>query len=308
VAKDTPQKEHAVPGERSGDRKSAPDDAADAPSARDHPAARPAGDAKDPRDARDAKDTRDARDVKEAKDINDAKQGKDDKDSITVAGRIAARTIDIRALSGGMIRATRIQDGQRVKQGELLVQLDDDVDVAQILAAEADLKLKTAALERAKALYKEREAPVAEVDGALANVEIAQVALKYRKAVLAQHRITAPFDGVIVNAKAQVGQVISGADAVLATLIDLDHPTVEFSVSEMNSTQIAPGAKVTVSVPALKRKFTGKVTVVADQVNPETGTVVVKTTLDGPTEGVKPGMYAVVALEAVKPATKDARE
>lgn len=267
VAKETPPREDAAAEKKSGTERASPRDvAAEAPADHDRAATRPAGAATD---------------------------------TITVPGRIGARTISIRALSGGRIRATRLEDGQRVKQGELLIQLDNDVDVAQILAAEADLKAKTAAQRRTLELFRElvqRGSSNAEIDEARANVEIAQVALKYRQALLAQHRITAPFDGVIVNAKAQVGQVVSGGEGVLATLVDLDHPIVEFSVTEKLSTVVERGAKVKVTVPALEKDFTGQVAVVADEIDPGTATARVKATLDGPIAGLKPGMFARVAL------------
>jgi len=199
-----------------------------------------------------------------------------------------------------MIRDTHLQDGQRVKKGELLVQLEDGADAAQVAAAEADLRLKNALLSRQLELYKElvtRGSSNSEIEEARANVDIAKIALKYRHAVLAHRRVLAPFDGVVANAKAQPGQVVSGGEPVLATLVDLDHPAIDFSVTEKLSTVVERGTKVKVTVPALEKDFTGHVSVVADEVDPASGTVRVKAVLDDPIPGLKPGMLARVSLD-----------
>lgn len=275
VAKETPQKDDRTVKDKDDAEKSSPRDGEEAPSGRDRPATRPVGGAKE---------------------------------AFTAVGRVSAPRVEIKALTGGMIRSSNLEDGRRVKQNALLVQLDDTLEMTQVAAAEADLKLKEALLNRTLDLYKDRVAQgksLPDIDEARAGVDIARISVKYRQASLAHDRILAPFEGVIVSAKARAGQVISAGD-VLATLVDLDHPTVDFAVSERDSTRIPRGAPVTVSVSALERNFTGKVEAVSDQVDPGAGTVAVKATLDGPVEGLKTGMSAVVAVEGRPPTTRNA--
>ena len=131
----------------------------------------------------------------------------DENPTISLAGRISTRTVRLTARTPGNVRDVRVHDGQHVKAGELLISLDDTVDALQVQAAEADLKQKQVQLNRVLKLYQDQQKHGdvnPEIDEAKANVQMAEIAVKYRKAIQEQYRVVAPFDGVITNLKAEM--------------------------------------------------------------------------------------------------------
>ena len=240
-------------------------------------------------------------------------------DTFRIASQIMLdqdRVARIGARVTGRISEIRVTLGQRVERGQLLAAIDStELATAQLayLKAANQVQLQTRAVERARLLLSadvigsaELQRRENELASAEAELRAAEDQLKVlgmsTEAIenLAQIRtinsvspITSTLSGTVIERKVTQGQVVQPAD-VLFTIADLSYIWAIAEVPEQQVHLIQLGQKVEVEVPALPHRdgLIGKITYIADMVNPETRTVTVRTGLPNPDQSLKPAMLA----------------
>jgi cobalt-zinc-cadmium efflux system membrane fusion protein len=245
-------------------------------------------------------------------------------DTFRIASQIMLdqdRVARIGARVTGRISEVRVTLGQRVERGQLLAAIDStELAAAQLtyLKAANQVQLQTRAVERARLLLSadvigsaELQRRENELASAEAELRAAEDQLKVlgmsREAVenLAQIRtinsvspITSTLSGTVIERKVTQGQVVQPADA-LFTIADLSYIWAVADVPEQQVHLIQLGQKVEVEVPALPQKdsLIGKITYIADIVDPETRTVTVRTGLPNPDQALKPAMLAQMVIQ-----------
>jgi RND family efflux transporter MFP subunit len=166
-------------------------------------------------------------------------------------GQFAAKEyVEIRARVSGYLTEIHFEDGQLVKQGDLLFVIDPRPYEATLAAARAQLaqanaqvELATRQLERTAELRKKDFEPASTYDQRVADLRVAAAAVESAKAAIRSAelnvgftRITAPVTGRIGNHQVSVGNLISGGDAAttpaLTTIVSLDPIYFYFDMSE----------------------------------------------------------------------------
>ena len=144
-----------------------------------------------------------------------------------------SRSLEIRANVAGRLETAYFPEGKRVKEGELLFEIDRkearaalDLADAKVLKAEAQLKL---ALVAAQGQLDEASADLAK---AKAELGVAEAARDQARLVLASTRIRAPFDGEISRSLVAPGDPIKASNTVLAKFEATDPMAVAFDVDE----------------------------------------------------------------------------
>ena len=218
-------------------------------------------------------------------------------ESLSLVGTIAANEmVEIKAEADGTIEEVPFQEGQQVKQGDLLVRLDESKWVAAMAEADASFKLSKANFDRARELHEGKLISLQEFDQIAAQYQANQATVDLRKRQLRDARVFAPFKGVMGARQISPGQVIS-KNTTLAWLVDLDPVKVEVDVPERYLSQLAIGQKIEFSVAAFpKDQFTGEIYFIAPQLNPATRTAMVKARIPNPDHKLKGGMFASLAL------------
>ncbi|HVX13011.1 MAG TPA: efflux RND transporter periplasmic adaptor subunit [Pirellulales bacterium] len=155
--------------------------------------------------------------------------------SVTVTqqylGQIHAhRHIDVRAMQSGYLKGIPIKEGQAVKTGDVLLEIEPVLYAAKLQVAMAEEKLAQLELNRTKKLFEDKTVSANEVvqysiklDKARANVDIATAELNFT-------RIRAPFDGVVDHVP-DLGVMVKEGE-VLASLSDNSSVRVHFDVPE----------------------------------------------------------------------------
>lgn len=201
---------------------------------------------------------------------------------VTASGKIRPEVqVKISADIGGYIRQLTVKQGDVVKQGQLLVQVDPEIYRARVKQAEAaettaraNLSLASASLERvrgelgrvkglfAKELASASALEKAQADFAMAQaqVEAAQGQLLQAQAVLSSARkdldkctINAPMDGTVIELNKKLGERVSGGDFredIVMTIADLSRMEVEVEVGERDVVLIHVGDPVDIEVDA----------------------------------------------------------
>jgi membrane fusion protein (multidrug efflux system) len=197
---------------------------------------------------------------------------------------------------GGIVREIRFKANDRVKKDQVVVQIDDAVERADLIDAQAAVKLAESTLERSTTLRQRGFDTQSAYDQAVAGLATARSRLQRIEATINQKALKAPFDGVIGIPRIDPGQYVQPG-TVVATLQDLDRMKVDFSVPEQLAGQVKADQPVKFGFGTGDMPFTGKVTGIDPRVDPQTRLVNVQATLDDNKGGaVQPGQFLQVRV------------
>jgi len=245
-------------------------------------------------------------------------------ETLRVAGRIGfdeQRLARIGATVTGRVTQIDALLGQAVGKGDVLARLNSSELSSQQLAylkARAQLELNRRNVERAKSLFEadvigaaelqrresEFQISVAETRAAADQLTLLGVSptaierLGRQGAVDSVTPVVSTLGGVVVEQKLAQGQVVQPADA-LFVVADLSRLWAIAQVPEQQVSQVKVGQSVSIEVPALgNEKLVGKLIFVGQTIDPETRTVLVRTSLDNADGRLKPAMLASMLIEA----------
>lgn len=126
----------------------------------------------------------------------------------------AASQVAVAAETSGRITRILFESGQTVRQGQLLVQLNDAVEQAELVRLQAQLRNADLLLARMRKLMNLNATARQQLDDALAERDMALGAVQETQAKIAQKAIRAPFAGTIGIRRVHEGQYLNAADAV----------------------------------------------------------------------------------------------
>jgi membrane fusion protein (multidrug efflux system) len=183
-----------------------------------------------------------------------------------------------------------------VKEGDVLLQLEDSIQKADLVAAEAQAVLAQQNLKRADTLRTRGVGAVSNVDTTASVANAAEAAVEKMRATLAQKTVKAPFSGVIGIAKVDIGQYLTPG-TVIATLQDTNMMRIDFTVPEQSLTSIKLGQTVKVGSTAEKLDFTGTIVGIDPKIDPTTRLVSVRAEVKNPDHKLTPGQFVQVRVE-----------
>ncbi len=196
----------------------------------------------------------------------------------------------------GIVTKINFESGQKVKQGDLLVQLDVNEELAQLRSAEAQQKLASLNLQRQQNLLKSRVSSQADFDASQAEYDKSSANVEQVKAAISKKTILAPFSGVLGIRMVNLGQYLENG-AKIAPLQSLDPIYVNFWAPQQNLPRLNAGQDVKVTVDGLADvKFEGKINAVDSVVNEATRNVRVQATVPNPDSKLRAGMFVNVAV------------
>src|SRR5262249_48283729 len=154
------------------------------------------------------------------------------------------------------------ESGQAAREGDVLAVLDTRQEHAQLAAAEAQRDLARINFERMQGLLNERVISQAEFDRAQADQRQADARVGEIRAATERKTIKAPFTGILGLRHVNLGQYLSGGDA-LVTLQSLNPIYVNFGVPQQAIGQVRAGRTVRVRADDLGgADFSGQITAI----------------------------------------------
>ena len=212
--------------------------------------------------------------------------------TLSAIGTVAAvRGVTVSADLPGTVERIAFDSGQAAREGDVLALLDTRQERAQLAAAEAQRDLARVNFARLQGLLNERVISRAEFDRATAEQRQADARVGEIHAAIDRKTIRAPFSGVLGLRQVNLGQYLSGGDA-LVTLQSLNPIYVNFGVPQQAAGQMRAGRTVRITVndqPSVE--FTGRVTALDSVVDQATRNVQVQATLANPHGVLRPGMF-----------------
>jgi membrane fusion protein, multidrug efflux system len=215
----------------------------------------------------------------------------------------AANGVELAFETAGIVKEIRFKANQNVRQGEVLVQLDDTVERADLLDVQAAVKTAESNFERARTLSSRGYGTEANFDQASALLAAARSRLARLQATIEQKALKAPFSGVIGIPRIDIGQYLQPG-TVIASFQDLSSMKVDFTVPEQAADEIKLGQEVRVGVAPADLPFKGKVTGKDPRVDPKTRLVSVQALIEENRDGtILPGQF--LHVEAILPPEPD---
>ena len=230
---------------------------------------------------------------------------------LTGIGNVTAlNTATVRAMVTEQIVSIDFKDGQFVKKGELLAQLDPRTFQAQLDQAEANLANANAMLERVQEAVRSGAVSKQELDQATAAALVAQAQVLAAKTQLSYTKLVAPFDGVAGIRLLDVGNIIHASTSrgfpgepnalvvvnqvqpisVMVTLAAADIPKVQDALAKGSVKVIA------LSADGKTELDTGTLAAIDNQASTTSGTINLKAIFPNPNRRLWPGMFVNVRV------------
>lgn len=217
---------------------------------------------------------------------------------ITAIGTARAqRGAQLAVQASGIVKEILFEANEKVEEGALLLQLDDALERADLIDAEASVKVNQAAVERSEQLKARGVDTQAALDRALGDLDAARSKLARTQAAIGLKSLEAPFTGTIGIPQVEVGEYVSAGD-LIATLQDLDHMTVDFSVPEQFRERLKLGQSVRFGLSESALDMSGTITGIDPRGDPNTRLVNVRAKIeDSAGAEIIPGRFLHVRIE-----------
>lgn len=212
-----------------------------------------------------------------------------------VGSLVATQGIFVTNEIAGQVREIHFESGQSVAKGDLLVQLDDSVDQADLKGLLAQRDLAEIKVGRFGRLLKDRSASQSDYDEASAQLDSAKAAVAAKEALIAKKRITAPFAGRLGIRILNLGEYLAPGSRIVP-LDALEPIFADYSLPERHLPRIAVGKQVLVRVTAYPdRDFEGTIEAINPSVDEKTRSIKVRAILQNPEHLLRPGMFAEIS-------------
>ncbi|WP_405241810.1 efflux RND transporter periplasmic adaptor subunit [Lentisalinibacter salinarum] len=186
--------------------------------------------------------------------------------------------------------------GDRVEQGARIVQLDDEVDRAELDILLADRKLAAITLERTRKLVADKLASASELDEAEARLESLEAQVAAKRAIIRKKDVRAPFAGELGIRRVSPGRYVAAGEEIVS-LVSLSPIFIEFTLPERHLGRLARDQQVEVEVPAHpERTFSGRIHAITPGIEEGTRSVRVRGIFANDDRALRPGMFAEVRI------------
>lgn len=256
--------------------------------------------------------------------------------SAAQAGELEAFTepiqsIEVAAIESGIVIEMHVKEGVKVKRGQPLADLNQDVlkaalEIARaqrdsnsaLISAESEFKLRSDRLAKLKQLRErgvaseeeifraalESEVAGAHVLAAKESLEIKTLEHERIRLQLAQRTVRSPLDGVVTQVFREVGEFVSPSDPVLMTVVQLDPLMVTFPVPASQAFKLKTGQALPIRIDGESKTVEGKIEFVSPVVNAESQTVRVRLHIANPNLKYRSGAKSYLDLPGGTPNAK----
>lgn len=212
----------------------------------------------------------------------------------------------------GRVSSVQAALGDKVRKGDILLEIDPDLYVTRVEEAESRLESARIAMERSQkdlerkeALFSKGNVSDSEIEGArsqtaqaVSDFSAAKASLAQTRKDLAGARLRAPFKGHVASRPPDVGSTVSPGMA-LVSVVAIDKVRVETLLSEQDLAKARPGSRASIRIDAFPdREFPGTVLAIGPQTDPATKQFPVEIEVENPSgHPLRGGMVARVTIE-----------
>jgi RND family efflux transporter MFP subunit len=190
----------------------------------------------------------------------------------------------------GTLKRVYVAEGQKVKKGKLLAQIDDAGLKNQLEQLEIQAKLSKTTYERTQRLWDQNIGSEMQLLQTKANYESQLKSIAQLKKQLQRTQILAPFSGTIDEIVANTGANLLPGQTPVMRIVNLQQMYTEASVPERYLREVKKGTSAKVSIPMLDREYSTTIRQTGNFINPNNRSFRVETPLPNPDEMIKPNL------------------
>lgn len=206
----------------------------------------------------------------------------------------ASRNVEVSPEMPGHVVKILFQDGALVKEGQLLVQLNDAAYKTKLQVAKARLVLSEGKFSRMQQLAKKGFVSQQTIDEVEADLKEKRADAKESEVMVNRMSLEAPFGGVVGKSKVNAGDYVNVGQS-LVTITDIEHLRIEFSVPEKYLADLKIGEEVKVTTSSYPGKiFLGKLAYIAPTISADNRSISLYADILNPDHTLKPGMFVDV--------------
>lgn len=208
----------------------------------------------------------------------------------------AVRGVDLTVETSGIVKDILFHANQKVAADAVLLQLDDAVEKADLVAQKAQAASDQAALTRAIELQRRGVGTDATLDAARAAADASAAQVNKLQAVLDQKQLSAPFGGTVGIPKIDIGQYLAPGNSVV-TIQDLDTMRVDFTVPEQQLPLLKIGQTVKLGSSLADMSFAGSIRGIDPKIDPASRLVSIRGEVANPEGKLTPGQFVQIRVE-----------
>ncbi len=210
---------------------------------------------------------------------------------LDVIGTIVSdHRVQVASRLSAFVRAVPVGPGQTVREGDLLVELDDRDIQEQLLAVEAQRQQAETEWARAQRLAAQQATTEQALQAAETAFQAARAQVERVRALLAYTRLTAPMDGIVTDTHVKAGDLANPGQTLL-TVFDPLQLRLEVAVPMRLLERLTMGQSVTVALEGPAGTVTGTVAEIVGEIDPRSRTQLVKVRLPAGLAGAVPGAF-----------------
>lgn len=218
-------------------------------------------------------------------------------DRVEALGTLAANeSVVIAPEIAGRVTRLGFREGERVEQGQMLVELDSAIPAVELRQAQADLDLARDTFERTRQLAQRGTGTQVALEQATAQLAVSEAKVALARARLEKTTITAPFEGLVGLREVGVGDYVTVGQRLI-TLTDIDPIRVDFRVPERLLGRVQAGQEIEVTVDAVPgRTFAGRIYALDPVIDVNGRALRLRAEIPNADGALKPGLFARVAV------------
>jgi multidrug efflux system membrane fusion protein len=198
---------------------------------------------------------------------------------------------------GGVIKRIGVREGERVKRGQRLAEIEQTEINAQVEQAKQSFEKAQRDVERGERLYADKVISLEQLEDLRTQRAVAEAALSAAQFNWYYAAIIAPSDGIVLRKLAEERELVAAGTPVLVLSAEEGGYVVKAGVADREIVQIRLGDVAEIRLDALPGEvLRGKVTEVASAADPQSGMFGVEVTLDATDLPLKSGLVAKLSL------------
>jgi len=212
--------------------------------------------------------------------------------AIRITGAIIPNeSVALKSEVSGKIQKIYFREGQPLKRGDLLLEINDEEIVAQLERLKYTQKLNEDIEYRQRQLLEKEAISREEYEIVLTTLNTTLSDIKEREARLAKHKLYAPFDGIIGLREVSEGSYISPSDLV-ANIYNINPIKIEFSIPGKYSSFVNKGDFINFKIESSKKIFRGVIYAIEPRIDPRTRTLQIRAICRNDNRELIPGQFA----------------
>jgi len=198
---------------------------------------------------------------------------------------------------GGVVIALYVKEGDRVKKGQRILQMDDRLLRQQIKVSETQLGLARELYLRTQKLWEQNIGSEIQLLQAKTQVEALERSIATAQEQINQFSVTSPADGIVDQVDVKVGEFFTGVNQLGYQIRVVDNSTLKaiVEVPENYMSRIKTGDQMIVDIPDMQKKYTTTIRRTSQVINPNTRTFTIEATIPG--GEVRPNSVAAIKIK-----------